>query len=64
MVDTLQADIYSFSEWYKVPVIVLGGMAAFVFYHRDRTDWVTLILVYIFMGWGSDQYGYPEGLCK
>lgn len=40
-------DNFGISEWYKVPLLVIGGMAAFIFYYRDRTDWVTLIPVYI-----------------
>jgi hypothetical protein len=41
------ADNFAISEWYKVLVLALAGMAAFIFYYRDRTDWVTLIPVYI-----------------
>ena len=39
-------DNFGISEWYKVPLLVLGGMAAFFFYYRNRMDWVTLIPVY------------------
>jgi hypothetical protein len=38
-----------FSEWYQIPVLVLAGLVAFVFYYRDRTDWVPLIPVYILL---------------
>ena len=40
-------DAFAISEWYKVPLLVLGGLVAFIAYYRDRTDWVTLIPVYI-----------------
>ncbi len=41
------ADTFAISEWYKVLVLALAGMAAFIFYYRNRTDLVTLIPVYI-----------------
>jgi hypothetical protein len=41
------ADNFVFSDWYKVPVLVVAGLIAFIFYFRDRSDWVTLIPVYI-----------------
>ncbi len=41
------ADTFAISEWYKVLVLALAGMAAFIFYYRNRTDLVPLIPVYI-----------------
>ena len=45
-------DAFAISEWYKVPIFVVAGMAAFTAYYRDRTDWVTLIPVYILWAGG------------
>jgi len=40
-------DAFVISEWFKVPLLVLGGLVGFIAYFRDRTDWVLLIPVYI-----------------
>jgi len=40
-------DAFPISEWYKVSILVLAGMVAFIAYYRDRTDWVGLIPVYV-----------------
>ena len=40
-------DSFAISEWYKVAIFAIAGIAAVVFYLRDRTDWVVLIPTYI-----------------
>ncbi len=40
-------DKFVFSDWYKVPMLVIAGIFAFIFYYRDRSDWVALIPAYI-----------------
>ena len=40
-------DSFAISEWYKVGIFAVAGMASVYFYFRDRTDWVALIPVYI-----------------
>lgn len=37
---------FGFPDWYQVALLVVGGMVAFVFYYRDRTDQVALIPAY------------------
>ena len=40
-------DAFAISEWFMVPLLVLGGLVGLIAYFRDRTDWVVLIPVYI-----------------
>lgn len=44
---TALIDNFGISEWYKVALLGLGGLVAFFFYFRDRTDWAALIPAYI-----------------
>jgi len=41
------ANNFGLPDWYQVPVLGVAGFLALVFYIRDRSDWVTLIPVYI-----------------
>jgi len=45
-------DAFAISEWFKVPLLFLGGLVGFIAYFRDRTDWVALIPVYILWAGG------------